>query len=176
MVRYRLEKKILFQSTHPRRVWRQIRMSCRDSLVSIHTPTQGVTKWVHLWLPVSNCFNPHTHAGCDIPLMSCKVLHSVSIHTPTQGVTQSTVMDGMTDEVSIHTPTQGVTTTKNTSGRTFGFQSTHPRRVWLDRRWRIREDNSFQSTHPRRVWPCQIKCLLSDCPVSIHTPTQGVTD
>ena len=37
---------------------------CKIISVSIHTPTQGVTK------PTGNristdCFNPHTHAGCD---------------------------------------------------------------------------------------------------------------
>ena len=77
-----------FQSTHPRRVWLilidlpltwvrfnphthagcdTVKRHCAlNLLVSIHTPTQGVT-----WLPValgliSPCFNPHTHAGCDI--------------------------------------------------------------------------------------------------------------
>ncbi len=34
------------------------------SIVSIHTPTQGVTS--HLSSVSSmECFNPHTHAGCD---------------------------------------------------------------------------------------------------------------
>ena len=34
------------------------------SKVSIHTPTQGVTRiiWISIYLI---CFNPHTHAGCD---------------------------------------------------------------------------------------------------------------
>ena len=76
----------LFQSTHPRRVWllSMLRFTYKD--VSIHTPTQGVT---HLRLPqrlipmfqsthprrvwpdgnigecAVDCFNPHTHAGCD---------------------------------------------------------------------------------------------------------------
>ena len=37
---------ILFQSTHPRRVWHRASNSYRDSIVvSIHTPTQGVTYW-----------------------------------------------------------------------------------------------------------------------------------
>ena len=35
------------------------------SIVSIHTPTQGVTS--HLSSVSSmECFNPHTHAGCDL--------------------------------------------------------------------------------------------------------------
>ena len=32
------------------------------------------------------------------------------------------------------------------------FQSTHPRRVWLDLLLKVLPDRLFQSTHPRRVW------------------------
>ena len=77
----------LFQSTHPRRVWHrgwheQIPMLCFNphthagcdrmeilenvlSIVSIHTPTQGVTVWTQPYTYRTFCFNPHTHAGCD---------------------------------------------------------------------------------------------------------------
>ena len=56
-------------------------------LVSIHTPTQGVTCPDHKIKIIIECFNPHTHAGCDAtPEKSAKV-EIVSIHTPTQGVT-----------------------------------------------------------------------------------------
>ena len=34
------------------------------SIVSIHTPTQGVTASPDAPLRTA-CFNPHTHAGCD---------------------------------------------------------------------------------------------------------------
>ena len=38
------------------------------SIVSIHTPTQGVTS--HLSSVSSmECFNPHTHAGCDLVML-----------------------------------------------------------------------------------------------------------
>ena len=77
----------MFQSTHPRRVWRRMVRLCTPHLrfqsthprrvwhikaiddelaaeVSIHTPTQGVTQI--LWsILLYFCFNPHTHAGCD---------------------------------------------------------------------------------------------------------------
>ena len=33
--------------------------------VSIHTPTQGVTLFKMENSESCNCFNPHTHAGCD---------------------------------------------------------------------------------------------------------------
>ena len=80
----------------------------RDWHVSIHTPTQGVTLLVIIF-DIGSGFNPHTHAGCDLPLMYCKVLHSVSIHTPTQGVTIGGWSSVININVSIHTPTQGVT-------------------------------------------------------------------
>ena len=57
--------------------------------VSIHTPTQGVTK-----LDISN-----------VPT------ENVSIHTPTQGVTFPVYEGSSPTVVSIHTPTQGVTST-----------------------------------------------------------------
>ena len=76
-----------FQSTHPRRVWHVLPFGLSQAVVSIHTPTQGVTlnsstesllgmfQSTHprrVW-PIkqqttmnSLCFNPHTHAGCDL--------------------------------------------------------------------------------------------------------------
>ena len=121
----------MFQSTHPRRVWLMeyfhntrvigfnphTHAGCdvgddkryeRMIFVSIHTPTQGVTKTMSLiatrlqfqsthprrvWR--SECrydvqresFNPHTHAGCDKWLLFAVYKRQVSIHTPTQGVT-----------------------------------------------------------------------------------------
>ena len=56
-------------------------------LVSIHTPTQGVTSFTAVTLQVGE----------------------VSIHTPTQGVTQDKHQCKECLRVSIHTPTQGVT-------------------------------------------------------------------
>ena len=145
---------VKFQSTHPRRVWLCI-FSCLmiANSVSIHTPTQGVTGWMcHKW-QIYLCFNPHTHAGCDLAVhLACRdyVFQSthprrvwreiaiyfgeqfkVSIHTPTQGVTALHYQKLITLHVSIHTPTQGVTKTKCKNKWSWMFQSTHPRRVWL---------------------------------------------
>ena len=55
--------------------------------ISIHTPTQGVTKY-----------------GPNIPIFD-----EISIHTPTQGVTIGKDMRNPWRDISIHTPTQGVT-------------------------------------------------------------------
>ncbi len=99
-----------------------------------------------------SCFNPHTHAGCDENAKCRSHWLLVSIHTPTQGVTQWS-------------------TALNKSGE---FQSTHPRRVWrywVFERWLL---TWFQSTHPRRVW-LNYALWTVHFAVSIHTPTQGVT-
>ena len=144
---------VLFQSTHPRRVWQTTAAKYKSLLtVSIHTPTKGVT---------------------------CKYLQidrftQVSIHTPTKGVTgsiaqavvfrlfQSThprrVWRGFKGKaylcitVSIHTPTKGVTDFHDEDYYDVWFQSTHPRRVWLTPIGLVRFYRKFQSTHPRRVW------------------------
>ena len=78
------------------------------------------------------------------------------------------------------------------------FQSTHPRRVWLEEEKTPQIENPgfnphthagcdtiypvhinlsplFQSTHPRRVWPFKDIERIQAKTVSIHTPTQGVT-
>ena len=101
---------ILFQSTHPRRVWLVLLVHYLVVfLVSIHTPTKGVTyiRYSHtylikfqsthprrVWLMViflflhRVCFNPHTHEGCDTLLfLYYGMMILVSIHTPTKGVT-----------------------------------------------------------------------------------------
>ena len=119
-----------FQSTHPRRVWLQQQSFVQNSIsfnphthagcdhlisdkilairVSIHTPTQGVTRRFEWEVCGTGCFNPHTHAGCDhVWIHSCHC-SDVSIHTPTQGVTYITPQSNDRPE----------------------FQSTHPRRVW----------------------------------------------
>ena len=121
-------------------------------IVSIHTPTQGVT-FLYICNVFRICFNPHTHAGCDTisfysnTIILCFNPHThagcdgserykeiealVSIHTPTQGVTLMLLLSVMWYlSVSIHTPTQGVTTISALfEGIINLFQSTHPRRV-----------------------------------------------
>ena len=98
-------------------------------MVSIHTPTQGVTSvssW-DLYIPVS--FNPHTHAGCDLRNKDLHPYVVVSIHTPTQGVTKCFNIYRFRIDGAIQTPTQGVTLNYFVSQEKMKFQSTHPRRV-----------------------------------------------
>ena len=111
-----------------------------------------------VWIPFQQetlCFNPHTHAGCDTPASPL------------------------------------------VCWRSNGFQSTHPRRVWPKWQHYIQHYFQFQSTHPRRVWLFDTDFMFgigsfnphthAGCDlyapfgspskdVSIHTPTQGVTN
>ena len=123
-------------------------------IVSIHTPTQGVT-FLYICNVFRICFNPHTHAGCDPkcrtfmkPIIKFQSTHPRRVwlrfrHCLKESLTcfnphthagcdrsgRFTLCCSM--DVSIHTPTQGVTTLA-----------------------------AVNSRNPR---------------VSIHTPTQGVT-
>ena len=102
-----------------------------DCLVSIHTPTKGVTYREVFAASFEDSFNPHTHEGCDVCLKVDVLRHQsfnphthegcdttlfnyspnffVSIHTPTKGVTATSGVSRIFYIVSIHTPTKGVT-------------------------------------------------------------------
>ena len=98
-----------FQSTHPRRVW-----------LSIYHPTKlyGLFQSTHprrVWLfwategAQRECFNPHTHEGCDNILASLALsIIGFNPHTH-EGCDFSERPRGRRESVSIHTPTKGVT-------------------------------------------------------------------
>ena len=73
--------------------------------------------------------------------------------------------------ISIHTPTQGVTS----GSAAAQFQSTLPRREWHFSTVSPINFLLFQSTLPRREWRYKGEYRNEYCPISIHTPTQGVT-
>ena len=127
---FRSISSLMFQSTHPRRVWQDC-LICHISLTG---------------------FNPHTHEGCDVTYSSPKTHKIVSIHTPTKGVTLGNPAEPRRLEVSIHTPTKGVTSFIQQTAKIARFQSTHPRRVWHIGNVIKSYNILFQSTHPRRVW------------------------
>ena len=144
----------VFQSTHPRRVWRLIR--CRFRLLRC-------------------CFNPHTHEGCDCALNDEQGAEGVSIHTPTKGVTDGYRLLDYEFNVSIHTPTKGVTCLWEVLGDDLAFQSTHPRRVWREVE-PFRARLSLVSIHtPTKGVTSGFFCESQIIEVSIHTPTKGVT-
>ena len=122
------------------------------------------------------CFIPHTHEGCDFTIRVYHKVLVVSIHTPTKGVTRDVSDLYIPLKVSIHTPTKGVTKRYKIVLDIFTFQSTHPRRVWPTRRWsRFTTSRSF---NPHTHEGCDYCCIWLDIfwPVSIHTPTKGVTE
>ena len=123
--------KVTFQSTHPRRVWRSVPAQTRQPSVFQSTHPRRVWRCRRWLFFRTGCFNPHTHAGCDIGCSAPVGRIHVSIHTPTQGVT-SCGPDGRQPAPE--------------------FQSTHPRRVWLMVMALAVGIGKFQSTHPRRVW------------------------
>ena len=121
-------------------------------IVSIHTPTKGVT---------------------GDPGSSTKQTR-VSIHTPTKGVTYVFIFILPNNSFQSTHPRRVWLGAKTSIFIDTEFQSTHPRRVWpyLNRTWESFEYVSihtptkgvtvvpddvhdwirFQSTHPRRVW------------------------
>ena len=74
--------------------------------ISIHAPMKGATYWCKLYNKRYKDFNPRTHEGCDLRLMSAlESIETISIHAPMKGATLSRFAKGdVNDE----------------------FQSTHP--------------------------------------------------
>ena len=155
--------------------------------------------WLLLWLRLALlwCFNPHTHAGCDIAIL---VLASQVIgfnpHTHAGCDIVRSANPNISDCFNPHTHAGCDSLIALEVYLHYGFQSTHPRRVWLLSINRKMSILMFQSTHPRRVWPLEVYlhygnlsfnphthagCDINSCNwipsalVSIHTPTQGVT-
>ena len=99
--------------------------------VSIHTPTKGVTCCFYDNISCFLGFNPHTHEGCD-KTKTISNLFTISFNPHThEGCDRKRANTEHRVNVSIHTPTKGVTSAQS---------------------W---------------AFTCQM--------VSIHTPTKGVT-
>ena len=122
-----------------------------DMIISIHTPTRGVTRFLlanasflifQSTLPrgewhrmgkrksLFKYFNPHSHEGSDL-----------------WGTLQAN-----NKNISIHTPTRGVTYLRRLADAFEQFQSTLPRGEWHMRDVRSPRKNVFQSTLPRGEW------------------------
>ncbi len=148
---------MLFQSTHPRRVRRVVRLLTTPEarpFQSTHPrrvrPGMGSLHWLR-----TDCFNPRTRAGCDdIRQPGYEVRIGVSIHAPAQGATVG------------KTSNRRLVSRFNPRTRA-GCDS--PGRVWVMR------GSRFQSTHPRRVRPSHQAHAAQPREVSIHAPAQGAT-
>ena len=165
--------------------------------VSIHTPTQGVTKmkvraqqmakfqsthprrvWrrhirrYSLW----RCFNPHTHAGCDYEkLCLYQSWFCFNPHTHAGCDFNRIHNNDKAQSFNPHTHAGCDIYFDFFSNSQWEFQSTHPRRVWLASSPVIVRLCLFQSTHPRRVWQCPI-CWAYICCTGFNPHTHAGCD
>ena len=103
--------------------------------------------------PGSECFNPRTHTGCDVPKSTSLPDWWVSIHAPTRGATKALKVNPFPST----------------------FQSTHPHGVRLHATY-SRADVLFVSIHaPTRGATTFEDKLGALAKVSIHAPTRGAT-
>ena len=146
----------MFQSTHPHGVRQSLRPSATlFHVVSIHAPTRGATSH-DCYSPFSvSCFNPRTHTGCDlVVLTSSNNLIIVSIHAPTRGATlcnPSYLAACCCFNPRTHTGCDSSASAKE------------------------KEPRVFQSTHPHGVRQNPDSKLIKAYEVSIHAPTRGAT-
>ena len=151
------------------------KQSVTFSLVSIHTPTKGVTfrRYKDFYSHLVSIHTPTkgvtTHSAHDIGVMV------VSIHTPTKGVTVLSIIHVRLYRVSIHTPTKGVTSVcGQLPCQSLSFNPhTHEgcdehRRLYII----VLSVSIHTPTKGVTVTACG---MSSDEIVSIHTPTKGVT-
>ena len=165
----------MFQSTHPRRVWRKFSFLFSSYFLFQSTHPRRVWPIVLMACFLTKSFNPHTHEGCDRPRPKRKCCNSCFNPHTHEGCDAFLFFLCHKLFVSIHTPTKGVTYDDTIFGYLGAFQSTHPRRVWHTALARLFLLRVFQSTHPRRVWLSLSRTFLATKHVSIHTPTKGVT-
>ena len=146
------------------------------TFISIHTPTQGVTGIDFTSYADGLNFNPHSHTGSDI---------------------RYNIIDKNIINFNPHSHTGSDKRQTAGGDKDARFQSTLPHREWLKltisdiqantfqstlphREWRLRLTFvllwGFQSTLPHREWHILYKKGAGFQPISIHTPTQGVTN
>ena len=81
----------------------------RRGVISIHTPTKGVT-WSRVYIAIKRQISIHTPTkGVTSSQIWDTYLYGISIHTPTKGVTYLWICNRFSSQISIHTPTKGVT-------------------------------------------------------------------
>ena len=112
VTRFELKEAIgeIFQSTLPQGEWRYVKAVCWSlwnfnphshkgsdfhslelsffRIISIHTPTRGVTRYCSFPPYRRYDFNPHSHKGSDLFHLHSPLFILISIHTPTRGVTE----------------------------------------------------------------------------------------
>ena len=120
-----------FQSTHLRRVWQIVLIVVRlRVLVSIHTPTKGVTQDFCDYYKYLKFQSTHPRRVWHAEAMIYYHHPKFQSTHPRRVWHAQGCIDTFSSCVSIHTPTKGVTLVSEIIYGTPWFQSTHPRRVW----------------------------------------------
>ena len=119
-----------FQSTHPYRVWLSVLIVLRCDLMFQSTHPYRVWRDETWPFQGKDCFNPHTHTGCDRSFPQLSFSPDMFQSTHPYRVWRLGMLLPCFVRVSIHTPIQGVTTTGLKYDNYLKFQSTHPYRVW----------------------------------------------
>ena len=186
-----------FQSTHPRRVRRELPGPLPvQHGVSIHAPTQGATKSPTCRPRWRSCFNPRTHAGCDVHLspnfdkpVKFQSTHPRRVRRPRGRARQIASFNPRTHAGAPPDSARACTRGCFNPRTHAGCDWRHSRCVW---HWAVsihaptqgatrsylrdkRPKLVFQSTHPRRVRPSATTDDVVVFQVSIHAPTQGAT-
>ena len=144
------------------------------SRVSIHTPTKGVTALPCPSQHRADGFNPHTHEGCDcFSLIAGFKAASFNPHTHEgcDGYAQALKASA---GVSIHTPTKGVTAsslsiTTRTSFNPHTHEGCDCSIEFIFKAWQC------FNPHTHEGCDASLHLQLHLRTVSIHTPTKGVT-
>ena len=165
----------MFQSTHPRRVW--LGWSKTTLVLECFNPHthEGCDLPFLSRTSKADGFNPHTHEGCDKHVKCAYVGRCVSIHTPTKGVTD--ILDSVGDKlrVSIHTPTKGVTILSIAFKRSSGVSIHTPTKGVTPLFAHTLQPNAVSIHTPTKGVTHQSLVVVIEPLVSIHTPTKGVT-
>ena len=125
----------------------------RLNIVSIHTPTWGVTAPLYVSSRFEMFQSTHLHEVWRYNTVDIFFPECFNPHTYMR-CDAPLYQPRDIGRVSIHTPTWGVTDWIGTSSNRWWFQSTHLHEVWLLKQSQLIYTRMFQSTHLHEVWQC----------------------
>ena len=106
---------MIFQSTHPWRMWRHLRLQCRHARwISIHTSVKDVTEGHLTWQSSQPLFqSTHPWRMWQPGLHYYLLVYRISIHTSVKDVTRCKITGDDSRDISIHTSVKDVTMPDN---------------------------------------------------------------
>ena len=170
---------ILFQSTLPRREWPYY--CCWYPNRGKFQSTLPHREWLRSSKPdfVQTCyFNPHSHAGSDINFEPVNHVYGrfQSTLPRREWPIISLVLLFMVFNFNPHSHAGSDVKNGNFEDADKLFQSTLPRREWLFYFWKILRRNHFNPHSHAGSDNHRFKMIVLKEFISIHTPTQGVTN